>query len=241
MRAFVAGASGVIGSRLVAALVREGHEVVGSTRASERVELIERLGGTGVVVDAHDRDAMRAAIMDTKPDVVVDLLTDLGTPGSGRPDAQALARTSRLRRDATPAIAKATTEAGARRLIATSLAWIYRPGREPHTEDDPVVEPDDPGTSETLAAVVTMERAILSADGLEHVLLRCGQLYGVGTGLDDGPTRDPAVHVEAAAWAAALASTAEMVDGIFNVCDDSRIVSNEKARRILGWSPLDRL
>ena len=38
MRVFVAGATGVIGVRLVPLLVAAGHEVVGMTRSAEKAE-----------------------------------------------------------------------------------------------------------------------------------------------------------------------------------------------------------
>jgi hypothetical protein len=34
--------------------------------------------------------------------------------------------------------AAAAREAGARRVIAQSIAWVYAPGPEPHTEEDPL-------------------------------------------------------------------------------------------------------
>ena len=44
MRVFVAGASGVIGVRLVPLLVAAGHEVAGMTRSPGKVELLRELG-----------------------------------------------------------------------------------------------------------------------------------------------------------------------------------------------------
>ena len=44
MRVFVAGATGVIGVRLVPLLVAAGHEVVGMTRSAEKAESLRRLG-----------------------------------------------------------------------------------------------------------------------------------------------------------------------------------------------------
>src|ERR687887_2785594 len=45
LRVFVAGASGVIGVRLVPQLVVAGHEVAGMTRSPAKVELLRGLGG----------------------------------------------------------------------------------------------------------------------------------------------------------------------------------------------------
>ena len=44
MKIFVAGATGVIGVRLVPQLVRRGHEVAGTTRTPAKLERLRALG-----------------------------------------------------------------------------------------------------------------------------------------------------------------------------------------------------
>ena len=63
MRIFVAGASGVIGSRLVPLLVKDGHEVTGMTRSPEKTESLERLGAQPVVCDAYDGVRLTEAVV----------------------------------------------------------------------------------------------------------------------------------------------------------------------------------
>ena len=60
MRVFVAGASGVIGVRLVPLLVAAGHAVAGMTRSPGKVETLRDLGAEPVVCDAFDAGALRA-------------------------------------------------------------------------------------------------------------------------------------------------------------------------------------
>ncbi|WP_423464874.1 NAD-dependent epimerase/dehydratase family protein [Promicromonospora sp. MS192] len=55
MRIFLAGATGVIGSRLLPLLGAAGHEVTGTTRSASRAGAIEGLGGSPVVVDVSER------------------------------------------------------------------------------------------------------------------------------------------------------------------------------------------
>jgi hypothetical protein len=66
-------------------------------------------------------------------------------------------------------------------------------------------------------------------------VLRYGFLYGPGTA-GDAPGSPPTVHVVAAARAAALAVTLGE-PGAYNVVDDGQGISNERARRRLGWDP----
>ena len=82
-----------------------------------------------------------------------------------------------------------------------------------------------------------MEEQVLKS-GMEAIVLRYGLLYGPGT-WTEGPTRKPAVHIDAAAQAALLALTRG--NGIYNIADDDGTVSIDKARNELGFDPAFRL
>jgi len=77
MRIFLAGASGVIGQRLIPRLVRAGHVVGGMTRSASKTALLAELGAEPIVCDVFDRDALIRAVRDFKPDVILNELTDL--------------------------------------------------------------------------------------------------------------------------------------------------------------------
>ena len=85
MRVLVAGATGAIGRPLVAALNAHGHAVAGLTRDPKNADLLSRLGAQPLVADVLDRDATAAAVLDARPDVVVEQLTAL--PRSYTPEA----------------------------------------------------------------------------------------------------------------------------------------------------------
>src|SRR6202041_2326984 len=55
---FLAGASGVVGRRLVPLLIGAGHQVSGTTRSAEKAEDIARAGAAAVVVDVFDAAAL---------------------------------------------------------------------------------------------------------------------------------------------------------------------------------------
>ena len=81
-------------------------------------------------------------------------------------------------------------------------------------------------------AVAALEQAVLSIP--EGIVLRYGYFYGPGTWSGDVPSRQPSVHVDAAAQAALLAvSRGER--GIYNVAEDGDAVSSAKAKRDLGF------
>src|SRR4051794_30229617 len=57
MKIFLAGASGILGLRLVSLLVERGHDVVGMTRTRAKADALAALGATPVVCDVFDVDA----------------------------------------------------------------------------------------------------------------------------------------------------------------------------------------
>ena len=76
-RIFLAGASGIIGQRLVPLLVKAGHRVVGTTRSEGKTALLRSLGATPAVVDVFDAPALRRVVLAQEPEVVIDQLTSL--------------------------------------------------------------------------------------------------------------------------------------------------------------------
>src|SRR6478752_466356 len=77
VRVFLAGASGVIGQRLIPRLVEAGYVVGGMTRSADKTELISRLGAEPILCDVFDREGLVRAVGDFAPDVILNQLTDL--------------------------------------------------------------------------------------------------------------------------------------------------------------------
>ncbi|HZP18924.1 MAG TPA: NAD(P)-dependent oxidoreductase [Bauldia sp.] len=233
MRIFIAGASGAIGRRLVPLLVAEGHHVTGATRSADRVAVIAALGARPAIVDVLDAAALAAAIADARPAVVIHQMTDL--PKVFDRDALAAAReaNARLRREGTRNLVAAARAAGAERLVAQSVAFLYTTGRLPHEVSDPLDA--SPAHEVTVSGVKALEEAVTGTAGLTGIVLRYGRLYGPGT-WHERPGEPPTVHVDAAADAARLAVTRGAA-GIYNIADDDGSVSIERARAELNFNP----
>ena len=150
-----------------------------------------------------------------------------------------LMRNARLRIEGTANVVAAAQAAGARRLIAQSIAFAYAAGAEPHDEDDPLApaEGDTPGAT-TARGVRALEDAVLNTPGIDGVVLRYGRLYGPGTW--NTPNARAPLHVDAAAHAAFLAVTRGS-PGIYNIAEEDGAVTIDKARRELGFDPAFRL
>jgi nucleoside-diphosphate-sugar epimerase len=239
-RIFLAGASGIIGRQLVPMLVKAGHQVSGTTRSEGKTGMLRSLGATPAVVDAFDAEALRRLVVASEPEVVIHQLTSLPDDVSSLDKAaleRAIRENARIRSEGTPNLVAAARAAGARRLVAQSIVWIYAPGREPHVESDPINTGATGLAAITVKGVIALEQAVLGAAPLTSVVLRYGYLYGPGT-THDAPTKQPAVHVAAAARAALLA--VDRGDCVYNVAEPSTYVSSDRARRDLGWDPAAR-
>lgn len=173
MRIVIAGATGVIGSRLVPLLIEEGHEVVGLTRTLAKVADIQAAGAQGRAVDILHATALQKAVADAQPDVVMHQVTDL-------PDRELallfkVPALGRVRTQGTDNLVAAATAVGAR-VIAQSVAFPL------------------PGFAQR--AVDHLEAAVEGADGL---VLRYGKFWGDGTWTMTAPKGGRALHVHAAA------------------------------------------
>lgn len=234
VRIFIAGAMGVIGRYTVPVLVEAGHEVTGITRSPERVSELSRMGATGQVVDVYDREGLLTAVRATRPEVVINLLTDLATGNFGG--------NSRIRIEGTRNLVDAAKAAGARRMIAESLAWIYTDGDGPAAEDEPVAFGEDSPRGKNLDAVRVLEEQ--SAELPECVILRYGALYGPATfyAADGGVAqRAKAGNLEATDAVTSFVhlkdsgtATAAAIDwpvGAYNVVDDEPAAATD-------WAPV---
>lgn len=173
MRIFLAGATGVIGLRLVPLLMADGHEVAGMTRSAEKAAGLRELGAAPVVCDVFDAAALEHAVVDFRPDCMIHQLTDLPDQIDQIPEYAV--RNNRIRTEGTRNLLAAAGVAGATRILAQSIAWTPPTGGE---------------------GVQEHERLVLGAGG---VVIRYGTFYGSGTFGGDTVPDPPRIHVEAAA------------------------------------------
>ncbi|WP_022893571.1 NAD-dependent epimerase/dehydratase family protein [Agromyces subbeticus] len=182
MRVFIAGATGAIGRRLVPLLLADGHEVFGTTTRHEGVAGVDAAGAHGLVMDGLDGASVRAAVLDTRPDVIVHELTALSGGIDLKHFDRTFATTNQLRTHGTDHLLAAGAEVGTTRFIAQSYAgWpSERTGSPVKTEEDPLDAHPTDASRESLAAIRHVEEVTTAAGGLA---LRYGALYGPGQSL----------------------------------------------------------
>ena len=255
MRVFVAGASGAIGTRLVPQLIDRGHEVVGTCKTPEKIDVIRRIGSEAIVLDLLDANAVRNAVLAAKPDAVIHQATALANRGFSRKLDRTFADTNRIRTTGTDNLLAASAEAGVRRFVAQSFApYRYaRQGGMVKTEDDPLDSDPAPGTENTFAAMAHLDSVVTEAGG---IALRYGGFYGnadlpllkpirkrlfpvIGNG--EGIT--PYIHLDDAAAATVLALE-HGAPGIYNIVDDDPAPMREwlpELARVMGAKPPRRI
>jgi nucleoside-diphosphate-sugar epimerase len=231
MRVFVAGATGAVGARLVAQLVEQGHQVVGTSRSPAKAERLRAAGAEPVMLDVLDADAVRNAVAAARPDAIAHEATALAGMNDVKHFDRSFEQTNRLRTQGTDALLAAARETGVRRFVAQSYAgWPYaRDDGAVKTEEDPLDPTPVPAMSETVAAIRYLEQTVVDAGGLA---LRYGVLYGSpdDAQLDavrkrqfpivgDGGGIWSFVHLDDAAAATVIALD-RGEPGVYNVVDD---------------------
>jgi uncharacterized protein YbjT (DUF2867 family) len=175
LRIFLAGASGVIGHRLIPLLVAQGHTVGGMTRSATKTEAIALLGAQPILCDVFDRAALVKAVGDFKPDVIINELTDL--PDDVTKIGEHGELNARIRTEGNQNLIEAGRQSGSPKYLAQTVAWQL---------------PDGPDAR----AVAELERAVLAEGG---VVLSYGQFYGPGTYNVDQIPAEPRVQLDRAA------------------------------------------
>src|ERR1700741_2968403 len=128
VRIFLAGASGVIGQRLIPRLVQAGHVVGGLTRSPSKTDLLSHLGAEPILCEVFNREALIQAVRDFKPDVVLNELTDL--PDDAEQISELADLNARIRTEGTRNLIEAARRSGAPKIVAQSVAWQLPEGPE---------------------------------------------------------------------------------------------------------------
>jgi hypothetical protein len=170
MRIFLAGATGVIGIRLLPLMLAEGHVVAAMTRTRGKLDALRVAGVTPVLCDLFDPQSLTAAIKGFEPDVVVHQVTDLPDEIERLPDF--LPANSRVRGEGTRNLLTAARAANAPHFLAQSVSWFT----------DPVIAAHESG--------------VIAVGG---TVLRYAQFYGPGTFYEKEPLPAPRIHVDDAA------------------------------------------
>jgi hypothetical protein len=122
------------------------------------------------------KEELRAAVVRFRPDAVFHQLTDLPDDAANIPQSGARNDHDRMRREGTRNLLAAAASAGSERILAQSIAWE---------------QPGDRGV-----ATREYENSVLDVGG---VVIRYGQLYGLGTYFEAEKPSPPRIQIDEAA------------------------------------------
>jgi nucleoside-diphosphate-sugar epimerase len=145
------------------------------TRSPNKTELLSHLGAQPILCDVFDREALVQAVLDFKPDILLNELTDL--PDDAAQMGEHANLNARIRTEGTRNLIEAARRSGSPKILAQSVAWQL---------------PDGPDAR----AVAELERSVLAEGG---VVLRYGQFYGPGTYNEQQLPKEPRVQIDRAA------------------------------------------
>jgi nucleoside-diphosphate-sugar epimerase len=234
---FVAGATGVLGRRVVPQLVEAGYHVTAVGRSEGTRSQLARAGAKPVELDLFDATAVHQAV--AGHDVVINLATSVPlVPQAFFPGAWRM--TSRIRTYASANLVEAALAGGARRYIQESFAPIY-----PDCGDQWIDERTPPHPARYNRAVLNAEAAArrFTGQGRMGVALRFAYFYG-----PDSPMTLQTIQFVQRGWApvfgapdgyfpsvshddaaAAVVGALDVPAGIYNVTDDEPLERREYA------------
>jgi nucleoside-diphosphate-sugar epimerase len=194
------------------------------------------LGAEAVIADALDAIAMRAAVMQVRPEAVINELTSLPRHYTVAEIAAAAERDRQVRIEGNKNFLAVLPETGVRRYLLQSSGYWYAPGVGLADENEPFAFAASPAIAAGTRRYAELEQTASAATGIEFVALRYGFFYGPGTWFDsagdmgeqvrrqevpvigDGQGVWSWVHIEDAA--AATAAALECTPGAYNLVDD---------------------
>lgn len=241
MKIFIAGGTGVVGTRVVPILASAGHSITAIGRTPEKRAALSRYGAKPVEVSLFDADRLRRAV--AGHDAVINLTTAIPPaskalmPGAWRP-------TARIRSVGSAHLAAAAKAGGATRYIQESFAPIYADAGDAWIDEESPVRP-----ARYNRAVIDAERAAQSftGGGRAGIALRFAFFYGP----DSDFLRDMIANVQRG-WApgfrpdafissishddaaAAVVAALNLPAGIYNVTDDEPVIKREFFRVLAG-------
>lgn len=230
---FVAGATGLIGTKLTKRLIEEGYEVAGLTTSEKGKEKLDNAGVKAYIGNILEYDTIEKSIGDFKPDIIMNEITDLKQVD--------MSANTKVRIEGTKNLVEAAIKHDVPHIQSQSIAFVYEAGDTLATEETSLDYDASGDRKITVDGVEGLEKE--SARLNKHVILRYGLLYGPGTwyGKDgmiynqfingevtmtDGV--QSFIHIDDAVETAIQALNFE--SGIYNVADDEPVKGDDWAK-----------
>jgi nucleoside-diphosphate-sugar epimerase len=201
MRIFIAGASGVLGRRLVRQFTARGHLVIGQVRSEKAETVVLAAGGEPRHADLFDAESLAQAADGC--DTVIHAATAIPVKRKTIPADWAM--NDHIRRKGTRCLAEAAGRIGAKTYLQQSVVWVARP------KDDSAFDEDSPVVAHPVMQSAIDAEAIAreagATEGFVTAVLRGGAFYDCDSAhtrmLADGVRKRamPIIGTGSAVWA----------------------------------------
>src|SRR6202140_3506673 len=232
MRVFIAGASGVLGRRLIRQLVARGHSVIGQVRSAKGESAVRAAGGEPRHADLFDAESLAKAAEGV--DTIIHAATAI--PTKRKTVSADWAMNDRIRRKGTRCLTEAAAKIGAKTYLQQSVVWVARPRDESAFDEDSPAVPEPAVQSAIDAEAIAREAG--STDGFTVAILRGGFFYDSESAhtrmLADGLRKRqmPSIGTGEAVWAmihtddaasAFVAVAEQSKNGVWHVVDNELV------------------
>lgn len=245
MRVFVTGATGWVGTAVVAELLDHGHQVLGLARSPDKAARLGQRGAAVLHGTLDDLDLLQEAVLET--DATIHLAFNH--------DFSRFAENAVQDRHAIEAMGEALKGTDKPFLVTSGMAMIA-PGRLAVEGDAPLAGPSYPRRSELAArelaalgvraATVRLAASVHGVGethGFVPILINLARATGVSAYIDEGLNRWPAVHVGDAARLYRLALEKEGLAATYHAIGEEAVPFRDIAEAIgrkLGLPVLSR-
>ena len=233
MNVFIAGATGVLGRRVVSELIGRHHRIVGLSRSDRNDALLKQLGAEPRAGDLFDPASVAAAAADC--DAILHLATAIPPPT--RRKASDWLLNDRIRREGTRNLLEAALKNGPKLYVQQSITFLYGDCKgEWVDESTPISSAQRPNIQSAADMEGLVARAIVKHH-LPAITLRFGSFYchdsphtavmfdlinrGRFPIVGDGSAYWNPIHADDAALAVvqAVEAGSQCAGRVFNVCD----------------------
>lgn len=171
-KVFIAGATGVLGRRLIRSFQERGHSVTGLARNPKGEEVIQSLGGESRHADLFDAESLTRAAEGAE--VVIHAATSI--PTKLRTSLKDWEMNDRIRREGTQALTTCAANIGAKVYLQQSVVWVAKPSDGADFDENSPTAPDLISRSSLDGEKLVLEAGERS--DFTVVALRCGWFYG---------------------------------------------------------------
>jgi 2-alkyl-3-oxoalkanoate reductase len=229
MRVFIAGASGVLGRRMVLQFTARGHAVIGLVRNPKAENAVKEAGGEPRHADLFDAESLAKAAEGC--DTVIHAATSIPVKQKSTPADWAM--NDHIRRKGTRCLTEAAAKVGAKNYLQQSIVWVARPKDESPFNEDSSVVPEPAIQSAIDAEAIAREAE--SAEGFTVMILRAGYFYDSESGhtrmiaealrkrqmpiIGGGDTEWAMIHTDDAA-SAYVAAAEKPRSGVWHIVDN---------------------